>query len=59
MIFRNILEVLEQELQSRKDRARQNYDLFAEVQLENKRLKEENEMLRKDLAELSKEHFKK
>lgn len=58
-MFKNILEVLEQELQSRKDRARQNYDLFAEVQLENKRLKEENEMLRKDLAELSKEHFKK
>jgi len=58
-MFRNILEVLEQELQSRKDRARQNYDLFAEVQLENKRLKEENEMLRKDLAELSKQNFKK
>lgn len=58
-MFKNILEVLEQELQSRKDRARQNYDLFAEVQLENKRLKEENQMLRKDLAELSKQNFKK
>ncbi len=59
MNFINILEVLEQELERRIERSKENYNLFCEQEKINKKLKAENEMLRKDLAELSKEHFKK
>ncbi|MFN9983703.1 MAG: hypothetical protein ACK53Y_27510 [bacterium] len=59
MKFINILEVLEQELERRIERSKENYNLFCEQEKINKKLKAENEMLRKDLAELSKEHFKK
>jgi len=59
MNFINILEVLEQELERRIERSKENYNLFCEQEKINKKLKPENEMLRKDLAELSKEHFKK
>lgn len=59
MIFRNILEVLEAELERRTERSKDNYRLFCDQERINKKLIAENEMLRKDLAELSKEHFKK
>jgi hypothetical protein len=52
MKFINILEVLEQELERRIERSKENYNLFCEQEKINKKLKAENEML-------SKEHFKK
>lgn len=59
MIFRNILEILEAELEIRRERSKENYRLFCDQERINKKLIAENEMLRKDLAELSREHFKK
>jgi hypothetical protein len=59
MHFQNILEVLEAELERRIERSKENYRLFCEQERINKKLRAENEMLRKDLAELSKEYFKK
>jgi hypothetical protein len=59
MIFKNILEVLEAELERRVERSKDNYRLFCDQERINKKLRAENEMLRNDLAELSKEHFKK
>jgi hypothetical protein len=58
MNFINILEVLEQELERRIERSKENYRLFCEQERINKKLQAENKMLRNDLAELSKE-FKK
>lgn len=58
MIFKNILEILEQELERRTERAKQNFSLYLQIEKENKKLKKENEMLRKDLQELSKEYIK-
>jgi hypothetical protein len=59
MIFKNIFEVLEAELERRIERSKDNYRLFCDQEKINKKLRAENEMLRKDLAELSKEYFKK
>jgi len=59
MNFQNILEVLEAELERRIERSKDNYRLFCDQEKINKKLRAENEMLRNDLAELSKEHFKK
>ena len=59
MNFQNILEVLEAELERRIERSKDNYRLFCDQEKINKQLRAENEMLRNDLAELSKEHFKK
>jgi hypothetical protein len=58
MNFINILEVLEQELERRIERSKENYRLFCEQDRINKKLQAENKMLRNDLAELSKQ-FKK
>lgn len=58
MNFINILEVLEQELERRIERSKENYRLFCEQERINKKLQAENKMLRDDLAELSKQ-FKK
>jgi hypothetical protein len=57
--FIEILKVLESELEERKERAKEFYELFEKTKDENIRLRNENEMLRNDLFELSKEHFKK
>ena len=59
MIFKNIFEILEAELERRVKRSKDNYRLFCDQERINKKLRAENEMLRNDLAELSKEHFKK
>jgi hypothetical protein len=59
MIFKNIFEILEAELERRVERSKDNYRLFCDQERINKKLRAENEMLRNDLAELSKEHFKK
>jgi hypothetical protein len=59
MIFKNIFEILEAELERRVERSKDNYRLFCDQEKINKKLRAENEMLRNDLAELSKEYFKK
>ena len=59
MKFRNILELVEAELELRQERSKQNFREYIRMEKECNRLKKENEMLRKDLQELSKEHFKK
>lgn len=58
-MFRNILELVERELELRQERSKENFSEYIRMERECKRLKKENEMLRNDLAELSKEHFKK
>lgn len=59
MMFKNILELVEAELELRQIRSKENFAEYMRMERECKRLKKENEMLRKDLAELSKSHFKK
>ena len=51
--MRNILEILENELEMRKLRAKEFYDDFCKLERENKKLLKENEILRNDLKELS------
>ena len=58
-MFKNILELVEAELELRQIRSKENFAEYMRMERECKRLKKENEMLRKDLAELSKSHFKK
>ena len=58
MKFENILELVENELIRRKERAKEFYGMYCKLEKENKKLQEENKMLRDDLAELSKQ-FKK
>lgn len=58
-MFKNILELVEAELERRKERSKENFAEYMRIERECKRLKKENEMLRKDLQELSKEYFKK
>tara|TARA_R110000868_G_C10885732_1_gene763251 strand:+ start:1514 stop:1687 length:174 start_codon:yes stop_codon:yes gene_type:complete len=55
----HILEVLNKELKERKERAREWYDNYQKLYEDYHDLKTQNDMLRKDLQELSKEHFKK
>jgi predicted nuclease with TOPRIM domain len=59
MQFQNILEILENELELRKNRAKEFWHEHCKLEKEVKRLKAENEALRKDLQELSQEYFKK
>jgi hypothetical protein len=54
-----ILKILNKELEKRETRAKENYKRLCDLEKEIERLHEENYMLRKDLKELSKEHFKK
>lgn len=58
-MFKNILELVEAELERRQERSKENFAEYMRIERECKRLKKENEMLRKDLQELSKEYFKK
>lgn len=51
--MRNILEILENELEMRKLRAQGFYQDFCKLERENKKLLKENEILRHDLKELS------
>jgi len=53
----NILEILNREIEERKRVAKLNYQKLQDQSEEIKKLKEENEILRKDLFELSQEHF--
>ena len=54
--FKNILSLIENELESRNEKATENYRLYCKVVEENERLKKEIQMLRDDLFELSKEY---
>ena len=58
MMFRNILELVEAELERRQERSKENFREYMRMEREYKRLKKENEMLRNDLAEYSKELLK-
>ena len=53
MNFKNILELLENELEARKERAKEFYGMFCQLEKENKKLEKENQTLRNDLKELS------
>jgi regulator of replication initiation timing len=54
-----ILEVLNRELEEREKRAMEFYRKYNDLRKDLDKLMIENDMLRKDLKELSKEHFKK
>jgi seryl-tRNA synthetase len=57
--MKNILEILENEFEKRKLSAKEFYHDFCKLEKENKKLLKENQMLRNDLQELSKEFFNK
>jgi hypothetical protein len=48
-----ILQVLERELELREIRSRDNFNTMLDIERENKKLKEQIEILKKDLRELS------
>ena len=48
-----ILQVLERELELREIRSRDNFNTMLDLERENKKLKEQVEILKKDLRELS------
>jgi len=54
-----ILKVLNKELEKREKRAKENFERLCNLEKEIERLHQENIILRKDLFELSREHFKK
>ena len=57
--MKHVLKVLNEELKKRQIRADEWYDRYHKLYEEYHDLQEENKILRKDLQELSKEHFKK
>ena len=57
-MFRNILELVEAELELRQIRSKENFREYLRMEKENKKLKHENQILRNDLAEYSKELLK-
>jgi archaellum component FlaC len=56
--MKHILEALDEQLASYKEKAKQNAKFFNNMADQIEQLKHENKMLRNDLKELSKEHFK-
>jgi len=48
-----ILKVLEQELERREHRAKENFKIMLDLERENNKLKEQVDILKKDLRELS------
>ena len=54
-----ILEVLNKELEERELNAKKFFRQYNDLRKDLDKLMVENDMLRKDLKELSKEHFKK
>ena len=59
MKMQYILKVLNKELGEREKRAVEWYGNYQKLYEDYHKLKAENEILRKDLFELSREHFKK
>jgi hypothetical protein len=56
--MKNILELVERELEKRQQRAKDFYHDFCRLERENKKLQKENEILRNDLFELSQQYIK-
>jgi hypothetical protein len=56
--MKHVLKVLNKELKQRKIRAEEWYENYNKLYKDYHDLKTENEILRKDLFELSQEHFK-
>ncbi len=54
----NILQALDEKLESYKEKAKANKKFFNDMSDRIEQLKQENKMLRNDLKELSKEYFK-
>jgi hypothetical protein len=59
MEFKNILRIIENELELRSIRSKEFFHEHCKLEKQVKKLKAENEALRKDLQELSKEFFNK
>jgi hypothetical protein len=57
-MFRNILELVEAELELRQIRSKENFREYLRMEKENKKLKHENAILRNDLAQYTKELLK-
>ena len=57
--MRYVLKALNEQLKLREERAKENYKSLQYLKDQVMILREENKNLRNDLAELSKEHFKK
>lgn len=57
--MKEVIRILNKELENRIELSKKNYALLQKQAEEIKQLKRENEILRNDLFELSKEHFKK
>ena len=57
--YKNIFLLIEQDLEEKKEKIKEYYELYCKVDNENQRLKQEIKNLRNDLFELSREHFKK
>lgn len=57
--MQKVLEVLNRELEEREKKAMEFYRKYNDLRKDLDRLMVENDMLRKDLKELNKEHFKK
>ena len=49
----NILKILESEIEARQIRGKEFYDKYCRLENEFKKLQQENEILRKDLFEIS------
>ena len=58
MKMRYVLETLNRELERRTKEGKRFYQKYQDLEDENKRLKNENELLRQDLFSLSFNHFK-
>jgi hypothetical protein len=56
--MKNILEILDKEIERREQDAKVFYKQYNELRKDYNDLVKENEILRNDLFELSKEHFK-
>jgi hypothetical protein len=54
-----ILKILNKEIGEREKRAEENFERLCYLEDEVRKLNELNQQLRKDLQELSREHFKK
>ena len=55
----HILKILNKEIGEREKRSEENFERLCYLEEEVRKLNELNQQLRKDLQELSREHFKK
>jgi hypothetical protein len=57
--MKELFKLINEALEIRAERSKENYRLYVEYRDETIKLRAENKALRKDLEELSKEYFKK